>query len=122
MNEISRIPRGRPTTQVADGVPRVRWTFAEFERLAELGFFTEEDRIELIGGELVPMAPKGNRHERVSGAIHLWFRRNLAPEFDYHIGPGWHADEANYCEPDFLLGPAGFDRTSIPPAQVALLI
>ena len=63
MNEIPRVPKARPTTQVADGVPRLRWTFAEFERLAELGFFTEDDRIELIGGELVPMAPKGNRHE-----------------------------------------------------------
>ena len=47
---------------------------------------------------------------------------NLSPEFDYHPEPGWHADEANYFEPDFLLGPAGFDRTSIRPAHVALLI
>ena len=59
MNEIARISKARPTTQVADGVPRVRWTLAEFERLTELGFFTEDDHIELIGGELVPMAPKG---------------------------------------------------------------
>jgi Uma2 family endonuclease len=122
MNEIPRVPRALSTTQVADGVPRLCWTFAEFERLAELGFFTEDDRIELIGGELVPMAPKGNRHERVCGALHLWFRRNLAAEFDYHPEPGWHADATNYFEPDFLLGPAGFDRTAIAPADVALLI
>ena len=49
MNEIPRVPKARPTTQVADGVPRLRWTFAEFERLAELGFFRADDRIELIG-------------------------------------------------------------------------
>jgi Uma2 family endonuclease len=122
MNEIPRVPKARPTTQVADGVPRMRWTFAEFERLTELGFFTEDDRIELIGGELVPMSPKGNRHERVCGALHLWFRRNLSTEFDYHPEPGWHADASNYFEPDFLLGPAGFDRTSIAPADLALLI
>jgi Uma2 family endonuclease len=122
MNEIPRMPKVRPTTQVADGVPRLRWTVAEFERLAELGFFTEDDRIELIGGELVPMAPKGNRHELVRGALHTWFRRNLPPEFDYHQEPGWHADETNYFEPDFLLGPAGFDQTSISPAAVLLLI
>jgi Uma2 family endonuclease len=122
MNEIPRGPRTRPTTQVADGVPRVRWTFAEFERLTELGFFTEDDRVELIGGELVPMSPKGNRHDRVCGELHLWFRRNLSPAFDWHPEPGWHADEANYFEPDFLLGPAGFDRTSIDPAHISLLI
>jgi Uma2 family endonuclease len=115
-------PRVLPTTQAAAGVPRLRWTVAEFERLAELGFFTEDDRIELIGGELVPMAPKGNRHELVCDALHTWFRRNLPLEFDYHPEPGWHADETNYFEPDFLFGPAGFDRTSIDPAAVLLLI
>jgi hypothetical protein len=40
MNEIPRVPKVRPTTQVADGVPRLLWTVADFERLAELGFFT----------------------------------------------------------------------------------
>jgi Uma2 family endonuclease len=122
MNEIARISKARPTTQVADGVPRVRWTLAEFERLTELGFFTEDDHIELIGGELVPMAPKGNRHDRIVGALHIWFRHNLSPDFDWHTEPGWHADEANYFEPDITLGPVGFDRTTIPPADLALLI
>ena len=122
MNEVSLVTKVRPTTQVADGVPRLRWTVAEFERLAEFGFFTEDDRIELIGGELVPMAPKDNRRERVCGALHTWFRRSLPPEFDYHPEPGWHADETNYFEPDFLFGPEGFDRTSINPADVLLLI
>jgi Uma2 family endonuclease len=122
MNEIPRAPKIRPTTRAADGVPRLRWTAAEFERLAELGFFTADDRIELIGGELVPMAPKGNRHERLCGALHTWLRRNLSRKYDYHPEPGWHADEANYFEPDFLFGPEGFDRTSIKPTDVLLLI
>ena len=77
MNEIPRVPKIRPTTRVADGVPRLRWTLAEFERLAELGFFTDEDRIELIGGELVPMAPKGNRHELVWVRSHSRRSRSL---------------------------------------------
>jgi hypothetical protein len=55
MNKLSRAPKIRPTTQAAEGVPRLRWTLAEFERLTEFGILTEDDRIELIGGELVPM-------------------------------------------------------------------
>jgi hypothetical protein len=51
MNELPREPKTRPTTQGAEGVPRLRWTLAEFERLTELGIFTEDDRIELIEGE-----------------------------------------------------------------------
>jgi Uma2 family endonuclease len=122
MNEVPRSRNGRPTTQVADGVPRLRWTYAEFERLTELGFFTEDDHVELIGGELVPMAPKGNRHGLVRAALHNWLRRNLSPQFDYHQEPGWHPDAVNYFEPDFLLGLTGFDSTSVNPADVALLI
>jgi Uma2 family endonuclease len=122
MNEIPREPRMRPTTQAAEGVPRLRWTVAEFERLAEVGVFTEDDRIELIGGELVPMSPKGNRHEMVCAALHNWLRHNLPRELDYHPEPGWRADDTNYFEPDFLVGPAGFKRTCISPADVLLLI
>jgi Uma2 family endonuclease len=100
----------------------MRWTYADFERMAELGFFTGDDRIELIGGELVPMSPKGNRHEIVRAALHNWLRRELPVEFDYHVEAGWHADQSNYFEPDFLVGSAGFNPTSIFPKDVALLI
>jgi hypothetical protein len=82
MNELARQPKMRPTTQAAEGVPRLRWTLSEFERLTELGVFAEDDRIELIGGELVPLSPKGNRHENVRAAIHNWLRRNLPDEID----------------------------------------
>jgi Uma2 family endonuclease len=121
LNEDAGEFRTRPTTQAAEGVPRMRWTLAEFERLGELGILTEEDRIELIEGELVPMSPKGNRHEVVRGAILNWLRRNLPNEFDLHVEPGWRS-AGSYCEPDFLVGPAGCNPTSVPPRDVALLI
>ena len=39
-----------------------RFTVAEYHRLSELGFFAENDRVELIRGEIVQMAAKGTRH------------------------------------------------------------
>lgn len=39
-----------------------RFTLAEYHRLIELGFLTEEDRVELIRGELVQMAAKVTPH------------------------------------------------------------
>ena len=39
-----------------------RFTLAEYHRLIELGFLTEDDRVELIRGELVQMAAKGTPH------------------------------------------------------------
>lgn len=121
MNEIPRQPKMRPTTQAAEGVPRLRWTLEEFERMAELGILTEDDRIELIGGELVPMSPKGNRHEVVRSALLNWLRRNLPDDVDYHAEPGWRA-AGNYCEPDFIVGPAGCSPTAVRPGDVMLLI
>ncbi len=39
-----------------------RFTINEYNRLAELGFFHEDDRVELIRGEIIPMAAKGTLH------------------------------------------------------------
>lgn len=39
-----------------------RFTLADYHRLIELGFFAEDDRVELIRGELVQMAAKGTLH------------------------------------------------------------
>jgi Uma2 family endonuclease len=39
-----------------------RFTLTDYHRLIELGFLTEDDRVELIRGELVQMAAKGTRH------------------------------------------------------------
>jgi Uma2 family endonuclease len=39
-----------------------RFTIAEYDRLAELGFLSEDDRVELIRGEIIPMVSKGKPH------------------------------------------------------------
>ena len=41
---------------------RKKFTIAEYHRLVDLGFFTENDRIELIRGEIINMAPKRTPH------------------------------------------------------------
>jgi Uma2 family endonuclease len=42
---------------------RKHFTVKEYHRLAELGFFHEDDHIELIRGDLMQMAAKGTAHE-----------------------------------------------------------
>jgi Uma2 family endonuclease len=39
-----------------------RFTLEEYHRLGEIGFFHEDDRIELIRGEIVKMSAKGTLH------------------------------------------------------------
>jgi Uma2 family endonuclease len=43
-------------------IARKKFTIDEYHRLTDLGFFTENERIELIRGEIVEMAPKRTPH------------------------------------------------------------
>lgn len=55
------------TTRTADDTattlfPRHRFTVDEYYKLAEAGILTENDRVELIEGDIVEMTPIGIRH------------------------------------------------------------
>ena len=105
MNEIVRPPTMRPCTQAAEGLPRWRWTVTEIEQVAAAGLFTEYDRFELIGGEIVPMSPKGLRHERLRTLLtDMWSR--LAPMDVVVTGePQFNIDVDTYINPDILIHP-----------------
>ncbi len=127
MNEQLRHPhiarRPRPgTTQAADGLARRKWTAAEVQTMLEAGLVHEDDRFELIGGELVAMAAKGNRHERLKIALNgFWGRRlppeiTLAPESPLRLGPH---DEP---EPDLYLYPSAINPEDVRGDTVLLVV
>jgi hypothetical protein len=69
-------PTPFPTaTQAAEGLPRRRWSVAEIEAMVAEGIILEDERFEMIGGEVVPMSPKGNRHELVKKALQQYWTR-----------------------------------------------
>ena len=90
-------------TRAAEGLPRRRFTVAEVEAMVEAGVMGEDERVELIGGELVPMSPKGNRHEVVKVALlRHWYRAapedcDLAPETTLRLS------DDTYLEPDVVI-------------------
>jgi hypothetical protein len=47
-------------TSAAEGLPRRRFTVAEVEAMVAAGVMEEDERVELIGGELVPMSPRAS--------------------------------------------------------------
>ena len=57
------------TTSAADGLPRRAFSVADVERMVQVGLIGPDERIELIGGEIVPMSPKGIRHAVVKQAL-----------------------------------------------------
>ncbi len=123
MNEISKFrATGHRTTQGAEGLPRYKWSVEQFDALAEHGFIKYDDRVELVGGELVPMSPKGNRHEIVRQALLNVLFRMTPNDFMIFSEPGWRPNEFHYLEPDFLLCATGASPVSVVGADVLLLI
>lgn len=54
---------------VSIDVPRHRFTVADYHRMAEAGILTEDDRVELIEGEIIQMTPIGRRHAACVAAL-----------------------------------------------------
>jgi Uma2 family endonuclease len=110
------------TTQAAEGLPRWRWTTAELERLAELGAFTEYDRFELIGGEIVPMSPTGRRHELVAEELaQLWLPR-VPSELRLSQERQFNMDDVTYTKPDLMIRPAKIKSPDVRGDTVNLVI
>jgi len=97
------VPFASRVTTAAEGLPRRRFTVAEVEAMVAAGVMEEDERVELIGGELVPMSPKGNQHELVKTALpDRWIRIRpdecrLTPETTFRLS----AD--TYLEPDVVI-------------------
>jgi Uma2 family endonuclease len=117
---MAQVPR--PTTRAADGLPRWSWTVAEIERMAAGGYFRDEDRFELVGGEIVPMSPKGRRHEIVREALAFRFSR-AAPEGVFVVSePQFNLAEDTYAVPDILVRPAAIKTPDLRGADALLVV
>ena len=109
-------------TRAAEGLLRRRFTVAEVEAMAAAGVMKEDERVELIGGELVPMSPKGIRHEVVKKALNRrWVGRipddvELIPETTFRLS------EDTYVEPDFVIYPLRIPLERLAPADVLLAV
>ena len=99
---ISVAPR---LTRAAEGLQRRRFTVAEVEAMVAAGVMEEDERVELIGGELVPMSPKGNHHEVLKAALLRRWYRAAPDEFDLVPETTFRLSEDTYLEPDVVIYP-----------------
>ncbi len=102
MNQAFRSPDLSPTTQAAEGLPRRRWSVAEIEEATRLGLFDEDERFELIGGEIVPMNAKGFQHEVIKTALTLYFAEIRPREIVFAQETTFRLNEDTFVEPDFV--------------------
>ena len=67
-------------SQTIPAIIRRRFTVAEYQRMGEVGIFSEDDRVELIAGEIYQMSPIGVRHARCVTRLTRILSRQAGPD------------------------------------------
>jgi Uma2 family endonuclease len=123
MNEQLRPASLPSTTQAAEGLPRRRWSVAEIREMMAKGIILEEERFELIGGEVVPMSPKGARHELVKKALQQhWFPLIAGSAIDLITETTLYVGDDEFREPDFLFWPRSIPLQDVTAGKALLIV
>ena len=98
MNTHFRPPGTPVSTRAAEGLERRVWTVAEIEAMVAAGIIDEDERFELIDGVVVPMPPKGARHEVLKGSLNRWWIRRLPDAYSMIPETTLRLDTKNFLE------------------------
>ncbi len=105
--------------------PRRKITVDEFMRMFELGILDEDDRVELIDGELLPMSPQDPPHIGSVVRLHDQLREAYGRRNIVLIQCSWYASKTSLPEPDAAVvrGPiARFDERWATAKDTILLV
>jgi Uma2 family endonuclease len=83
---------------------RHRFDVYDYHRMAEAGILTRDDRVELIEGEIVDMAPIGSQHAAVTDVLNELVVRALAADrVQVRVQGPLRLDRRNEPQPDLML-------------------
>ena len=77
-----------------------RWTRAEYDRLIDIGVFSPEERLELLGGELIVSEPQNSAHYTAIGLVEDALRAALEPGWLVRSQGPTALDDESEPEPD----------------------
>ena len=106
----------------AEGLHRRRFPVSDVVRMVELGLIQEDERLEILDGEIVEMSPKGYRHEGLKGTINRLWGRNCPERFDFLPETGLYLSDWTYLEPDFVVFPSSVPLRELKGPDVLLAI
>ncbi len=79
------------------------FTVGEYYRMAEAAILTEEDRVELIAGQIVAMSPIGSRHAACVDRLNSLLHRQPRPAGIVRVQSPIALDAYSEPEPDLVL-------------------
>ena len=84
-------------------LPLRRFTLAEYYAMAEAGILTEDDRVELIDGVIVEMAPVGSRHVGVVNGYTRALTEAVGRRAVVQVQSPIRLDDGTEPQPDIVL-------------------
>jgi Uma2 family endonuclease len=84
-------------------VARRQWTVAEYHRMADAGILGEDDRVELIAGEVIAMSPIGTRHAACVDRLNMALTRHAAANAIVRVQSPIQLDDYSEPQPDLAL-------------------
>jgi len=106
-------------------VPRRTFTAAEYYQMAQVGILSEDDRVELLEGEIIQMSPIGSRHAACVDRLNMLFSVRLGPKAIVRVQSPIHLSEDSEPEPDLVLlepQPDFYAQAHPEPGDVLLLV
>ena len=102
--------------------PRRLLTVDEYHRMGEAGILTDDDRVELIEGELVAMAPIGSEHAAATNALNRLLVLAVGDRGIVSVGNPVRLTQRSEPQPDFaVLKPRDGYRTMLPRPEDTVL-
>ena len=96
------LERTIPNTTTNGVKPRLITT-SEYDRMIEAGIYTENDRIELLNGEIIELMPKGPKHTSANSKIVRFFIRLFDEKLIVRNQDPIILDDFSEPEPDIVL-------------------
>src|SRR5262245_38647100 len=90
-------------TRAAEGYPRRAFTVEDVRRMIEAGVIREDEKFELIEGEIVPVSPSHDPHERVKSALILRIAPLIPKEMWLGVQSSIYLAPRTFVEPDLCL-------------------
>jgi Uma2 family endonuclease len=97
-----------------------RLTRKEYDLMVERGILDEDEKIELLRGQIVPMSAIGSRHTKLVIWLNARLIRSLDPSYEVRPGCPFAADD--YSEPEPDLAVRGADVRQDHPDTLLLVI
>lgn len=115
--------RDRSSDLLESPVDRHRFTVAEYLRMSAIGVFGQEARVELIEGEIIDMAAKGDPHVRCLMRVIRLFTPHVTGDLWLAVQDPVRLDTRSQPDPDLLICRFPADAApGVPDAANTLLV